>query len=715
MTSEGSNWGFDGADGSDQVLEDSLAPLLRRLDEERRYSSTSHNDSQASSSAPQPEQRMKANSDELSKIDVAPKPMYSFQDGAAAAKSNVETFQAGYSHMSTEFQPRASLYTNLNGGQLIPGIAPPSSHDSEEKNTQVASSPTSISILANEPVSDDDVSSTTDSSSEQDQHLEVEMDSDVDLDELYGNGPYSIIPKGNGRDPGPATYTSPNSDSDEESDYIINNPEEGTSAVAHGEISNSQNPSFKETDDRIGPTGRLVYEGMPEEESDDDEPNAVARQMLDKWYEHEEADHEEDDGGEDDSGEDDSGVDDGEKDNCGDKRQKQKSKGVQPDAYKPFRPEISITPCAEVALLGIVENVISNVVLVQPPPPNNKSDAIRIIDAGSPVCLNTKKYIGSVVDVIGKTREPRYVVAFNNTQEIIDFGIGEGTDMYYFTQHAEFINIREIKEIKATDASDGEADDADDDDSLDEKRLPHKSRMESELSAVRGDRKKNARGTRSNRLHHPPRGVRGGVAYGRGAYGMSGPPSRSFESAQTVGSRGFVRGRGSIRGDTRGGHRGRGRGGQTAWSPYPSRYGSGFHPRTAPGYSPSGRSAIRYGDNPPAASSSSTVLNYGSDGDDDGPYKKLRRPEQSARPAFGIAGRGNPYTNTQSPQTPWQFPPPYGGFHNPQPLRNNASSSRGGHSHRGNGARDRVTSDGLRFGSREENTRNGWDSRWGRQ
>ena len=112
-------------------------------------------------------------------------------------------------------------------------------------------------------------------------------------------------------------------------------------------------------------------------------------------------------------------------------------------------PDIEITPEMEIKELGPVEKTISNSILIR----GQTSGEYQVVDSGSLLCLVTRQVIGVVAEPLGRVQQPMYSVLFPTSAAIADFGLLQGTLVYYAPQHSEFVFTRSLQGVKGSDAS----------------------------------------------------------------------------------------------------------------------------------------------------------------------------------------------------------------------------------------------------------------------
>jgi len=230
------------------------------------------------------------------------------------------------------------------------------------------------------------------------------------------------------------------------------------------------------------------------------------------------------------------------------------------------KPNIDVTPEMAIKELGHVENIVENYVLVK----GTLSGETQVLESGSVLCLENRKVVGTVDDLVGRVEEPRYSVAFTNGAEVVEYGVTHGTKIFYVVDHASYVFTQPLRNMKGYDTSnvnDEEAGVEEMEFSDDEAEAEYKRKLKQEKLARKGIVKQEpntemdqqaAAGTADVALKYDDddaedlyKPLARPVDYG------SGTPSVETRAPPQVRGRG--RGRG---GRDRGGERGRGRGGR---------------------------------------------------------------------------------------------------------------------------------------------------------
>ncbi|KAH6673833.1 Gar1/Naf1 RNA binding region-domain-containing protein [Halenospora varia] len=347
------------------------------------------------------------------------------------------------------------------------------------------------------------------------------------------------------------------------------------------------------------------------------------------------------------------------------------------------KPDIIITISMPIEVLGKVEMIVENTVLIKA----QTTGEYRVLESGSVLCLEDRTVIGVVSETIGRVEQPFYSVLFTNAGEIAEAGLSSGVQIFYSTQHSTYVFTQALRSIKGSDASnlhDEEVGDEEMEFSDDEAEMEHKRRVKQQRAERRGGKmQQNGNSGRGGHGHghghaaqqrHAPYDATKGISYDEadddGPYkplarpagyadsvGRSEPPQEGAYQGGMNGNsnnhnRDQFRGRG--RGDRgRGrGDRGRGRGG------YQDRRGGGD------GYSqpPQGR--------PNHAHPSQSPSSYSPQQFQAPANGFTQSPQTSQSPVIPSSGYANAEYSPRQPQLPaWsQFPPPPPFQQQPFPL-----------------------------------------------
>ncbi|KAL2022881.1 hypothetical protein VTK56DRAFT_4412 [Thermocarpiscus australiensis] len=146
---------------------------------------------------------------------------------------------------------------------------------------------------------------------------------------------------------------------------------------------------------------------------------------------------------------------DGEGDGDGDGTGKSKGAGAAlrtkneiPEEVIP-KPDVNITPEMKIELLGNIEFIVENTVVIKSQTPGE----VQVLDLGSVLCKEDRVVIGALAEVIGNVRSPMYTVSFAKEEDIQELGLVVGMPIFYSVQHANYVFTQPLKEAKGTDAS----------------------------------------------------------------------------------------------------------------------------------------------------------------------------------------------------------------------------------------------------------------------
>ncbi|RDW89957.1 RNA-binding snoRNP assembly protein NAF1 [Aspergillus mulundensis] len=112
-------------------------------------------------------------------------------------------------------------------------------------------------------------------------------------------------------------------------------------------------------------------------------------------------------------------------------------------------PDITITPEMKIILLGNVEAVVENTVLIAA----NVTGEYQVLESGSLLCLEDRRVAGVVSETLGRVENPLYTVRFPTTAEVEERGLSKGAVVYYVVEHSTFVFTQPLKGLKGSDAS----------------------------------------------------------------------------------------------------------------------------------------------------------------------------------------------------------------------------------------------------------------------
>ncbi|KKK14770.1 hypothetical protein ARAM_005456 [Aspergillus rambellii] len=164
-------------------------------------------------------------------------------------------------------------------------------------------------------------------------------------------------------------------------------------------------------------------------------------------------------------------------------------------------PDIKITPEMKIVLLGNVEAVVENTILIAA----NVSGEYQVLEAGSLLCLEDRQVAGVVSETLGRVENPLYAVRFPTAAAVEEQGLSRGTAVYYVVEHSTFVFTQPLKGMKGSDASNFHDEEVAEDEvefSDDEQEAEYKRR----LKQKRQERKdaKNENGGPSKTRKGPP-------------------------------------------------------------------------------------------------------------------------------------------------------------------------------------------------------------------
>ncbi|CCU74331.1 snoRNP assembly factor Naf1, putative [Blumeria hordei DH14] len=152
-----------------------------------------------------------------------------------------------------------------------------------------------------------------------------------------------------------------------------------------------------------------------------------------------------------------------------------RTKNEIPEVVIP-RPDIVITQDMPIIELGVVEQIVDNVLLIKA----NTSGEYRVLESGSILCLPDRRVIGVVAETIGRVEQPFYSVLFTNSAEILALGISMGIKVFYSESHSTYVFTKSLKVFKGSDASNMNDEEVGEDEvefSDDEMEAEHKRRV----------------------------------------------------------------------------------------------------------------------------------------------------------------------------------------------------------------------------------------------
>ncbi|KAI1877331.1 hypothetical protein JX265_003339 [Neoarthrinium moseri] len=149
------------------------------------------------------------------------------------------------------------------------------------------------------------------------------------------------------------------------------------------------------------------------------------------------------------------------------------------------KPEITLTEESKLEVLGEVEHIIDNTIVVKAYTPGDH----RVLDSGSALFTEGRVAFAALADLIGSVREPRYTARFKDDEDFKSYNLTLGSKVYYSPEHASFVFTEPLKSMKGTDASNLNDEEPGDDEmefSDDEKEAAYKREQKEKRKARHG-------------------------------------------------------------------------------------------------------------------------------------------------------------------------------------------------------------------------------------
>ncbi|KAE8153903.1 Gar1/Naf1 RNA binding region-domain-containing protein [Aspergillus avenaceus] len=235
-------------------------------------------------------------------------------------------------------------------------------------------------------------------------------------------------------------------------------------------------------------------------------------------------------------------------------------------------PEVTVTPEMKIVVLGHVEAVIENTVLIAA----NTSGEYQVLEAGSLLCFEDRSIAGVVCETLGRVENPLYTVRFPSATAVEERGLTKGKIVYYVEQHSTFVFTQPLKGMKGSDASnfhdeeiaEDEVEFSDDEAEAEYKKKLKQKRQERKEANGASRGKKGPPGPsklNQSELNYDDNTGEDGytpLARPKNLHEMMGKQEAPVEGdGPSARGGGFRGGRGRGRGSDRGGRGGRGRGG----------------------------------------------------------------------------------------------------------------------------------------------------------
>jgi len=112
-------------------------------------------------------------------------------------------------------------------------------------------------------------------------------------------------------------------------------------------------------------------------------------------------------------------------------------------------PDVTITSEMKIVLLGNVEAVVENTILIAA----NVTGEYQVLEAGSLLCFEDRRVAGVVSETLGRVENPLYAVRFPTAADVEERGLSRGTTIYYVETHSTFVFTQPLKGLKGSDAS----------------------------------------------------------------------------------------------------------------------------------------------------------------------------------------------------------------------------------------------------------------------
>jgi H/ACA ribonucleoprotein complex non-core subunit NAF1 len=161
-------------------------------------------------------------------------------------------------------------------------------------------------------------------------------------------------------------------------------------------------------------------------------------------------------------------------------------------------PEITITPETKIVLLGNVEAVVDNTVLIAA----NVTGEYQVLEAGSLLCLEDRRVAGVVSETLGRVENPLYAVRFPTAADVEERGLSRGTVIYYVEAHSTFVFTQPLKGLKGSDASNFHDEEVAEDEvefSDDEQEAEYRRKLKQKRQERKGARNENSNSGRGGR------------------------------------------------------------------------------------------------------------------------------------------------------------------------------------------------------------------------
>ncbi|KAE8355003.1 Gar1/Naf1 RNA binding region-domain-containing protein [Aspergillus coremiiformis] len=115
----------------------------------------------------------------------------------------------------------------------------------------------------------------------------------------------------------------------------------------------------------------------------------------------------------------------------------------------PQIPDVTVTPEMKIVLLGHIEAMVENNVLIMA----NTSGEYQVLESGSLLCFEDRSIAGVVAETLGRVENPMYTIRYPSAAAVEERGLSKGKNLYYVEQHSTFVFTQPLKGVKGSDAS----------------------------------------------------------------------------------------------------------------------------------------------------------------------------------------------------------------------------------------------------------------------
>ncbi|KAK1146561.1 hypothetical protein N8T08_002991 [Aspergillus melleus] len=115
----------------------------------------------------------------------------------------------------------------------------------------------------------------------------------------------------------------------------------------------------------------------------------------------------------------------------------------------PALPEVTITPDMKIVLLGNVQAIVENTVLISA----NTTGEYQVLEGGSLLCFEDRSVAGVVSETLGRVENPLYTVRYPDAATIEARGLTKDRPIYYVESQSTFVFTQPLQGMKGSDAS----------------------------------------------------------------------------------------------------------------------------------------------------------------------------------------------------------------------------------------------------------------------